>query len=629
MAVQAPLLESRSTRGMKPGKWGRVFLMLFLLASLAGLIFFFSRPRLPYGEKDYQKALMAGDHERIVLIYDALRAKGADLGKGDLSGRKGDLKREADRLVSLMEEEAGREGERLIAALLAGGKLSEEDIRWLDLYAGMAGQSLDRAVRARLAAYLDGHLEEEAFRHFVGQLDQVAQLAREYRGLARGLDRVKKVREGLARAEEAALDQEYYGEARALEELLAAVDLTGLEGVRSYLEDRLEKAWMAYYKEEMPLIRQEMARERTYDAQARIRRLLPHFDQDEELLAFESICLERNPEFVISWWDPVDHLALKPLIADSQRAFDGDKFQEAADRDLLLTGEFEKMLEDLYQADYVLVDGASFVSDSGALKPINCPRGKKPLVLVLEDFYSSLPRSESGMAWRLDVDGEGQILGVLLDADGSERSDSSYTAIGILESFIDRHPDFSFNGARGVIALVGQYGLLGYPVADVQDLALRRNARESDLDPDLIPRTDFAYNRQKLAGVLEALEARNWQMASGTYSRLSLSFSSPSMIKRDLAMMELWVEPYTGKLKDLYCPFGDHVEGDPAKTGIYREAGYRLQSGYGAWPYWKAGGGYVYISRTFVSGSALRRPVEGNLGRYFDAGRILDRAARP
>ena len=57
-------------------------------------------------------------------------------------------------------------------------------------------------------------------------------------------------------------------------------------------------------------------------------------------MAFYEGCQAKNPDKVSTWRDPVEHLAIKPLIADSQRAFDGDKYQAAADRDLLLTGEF-------------------------------------------------------------------------------------------------------------------------------------------------------------------------------------------------------------------------------------------------------------------------------------------------
>lgn len=148
-----------------------------------------------------------------------------------------------------------------------------------------------------------------------------------------------------------------------------------------------------------------------------------------------------------------------------------------------------------------------------------------------------------------------------------------------------------------------------------------------DLPP--LPRTDFSANREKVRAIVSALESRNWKIASGTYNRLSLPFVTVEEIRQDITMTEMWVEPYTGKLSALYCPFGDHIEADPDKTKIYTESGYMLQSGYGAWPYWHGGDGYVYVSRTFLSGAGLRQPRTVNLERFLDAGQVMDRESRP
>jgi hypothetical protein len=150
-----------------------------------------------------------------------------------------------------------------------------------------------------------------------------------------------------------------------------------------------------------------------------------------------------------------------------------------------------------------------------------------------------------------------------------------------------------------------------------------------EVDVPELPPTDFSANRRKVEAIVTALISRNWSMASGTYSRLSLPFVSMEEIEKDLAMTQMWVEPYTGELTALYCPFGDHIEGNPQKTKLYTRAGYRLQSGYGTWAYWHGGDGYVYVSRTQLSGTALRQASSVNLNRFFDPGKVLDKASRP
>ncbi len=627
--MNSPLLERTRARRFKPGLPIRILLVLLVLVALAALLLFLTRPRLPYRLGDYERAVKAGDDEKVFEIYNALREKRAVLSDARQTDRVESLLAEADRLIEGMEADAGRRGEALIRSLLAGAVLTEDEVNWLDRYAGLAGQGVLGALAEATGQFLNQAVEEEAFLHLLREITRVPQLARDYKALLDRQETLLALKEGLEKVNDTAAKGGLYQEALAIQKLVAGTDLTGLDPVRDYLEDRLERVWQAYYQEEIPLIRQEMDRDRTYDASIRIKRLIGRFEGDEELLAFQAICEKRNPEAMTTWWDPVEHIGVKPLIADPARAFDGDRFQEAADRDLLLTGEFERLLRELYERDYVLVDSRSFADEEGRLRGIPCPVGKKPLVLVLEDFYSSLPRAESGLAWRLDVNDQGQVEGVLLDEDGQERSDRAFTAIGILEAFLEEHPSFSFNGATGTIALVGQYGLFGYPVADIQDLALRRNAEESELALPGPPISDFSHNRQKLAAVVEALEARNWKLSSGTYERLSLPFTPASVIRQDLILMERWVEPYTGKLTSLYCPFGDHVEFDQAKLALFAEAGYTLQSGYGTWAYWDNPQGHVYVTRTYLSGAGLRRPGASNLNRFFDASKVYDAVTRP
>jgi len=104
------------------------------------------------------------------------------------------------------------------------------------------------------------------------------------------------------------------------------------------------------------------------------------FPEDVELRRLEEICLEKTPAEIRYWNGPVEHIAIKPLIADHKRAFDGDRFAASADRDLLLITEFQLILESLYERDYVLVDGRSFVSDEGSARVVPCRKARSLFV---------------------------------------------------------------------------------------------------------------------------------------------------------------------------------------------------------------------------------------------------------
>ncbi len=627
--MSSPLLESTSKPRIKKGHLIRMLIVLLLVSAVAFAIWMIQKPRLPFSMKDYEQAVLAGDDARIFHIYNTLREKRADLADKKSSDTVKRLDELSESIILRIEDDAIKKSDNLLRRTLEGQSLLPEEIEWLEQYFVMAGQGMMQTVKNATASYLIGDLEESSFLHFLHEVTGIPRLTREYSAILDRFDTVTSVRERLEKADEYGQEAKYYEEAIHLEKIVSETDFTGLEPVFDYLSERLSRVWQRYYDEQIVYIRHEMAHDRTYDAGIRLEKLLSHFTENAELLNFKAISDERNPDPIITWWDPVEHIAIKPIIADPMRAFDGDKYQAAADRDLLLADEFERILQKLYENQYVLVDSDSFVSQEGKLMGIACPRGKKPLVLVLEDFYGSFPRAESGVAFGLDLNDEGETVGFLLEEDGRKRMDRRYTAIGILEEFIEKHPDFSFNGATGTIALVGQYGLLGHPVADVQELALLREAKEAELAVPDNWQGDYAVNRETVKKLLEALEAKNWHLASGTYGRLSLPYVKTADIARDLAMMEMWVLPYTGPLKELYCPFGDHVEQQKAKAKLFSDAGYLLQSGYGAWAYWHNSEGYVYVSRTFVSGDGLRHPGTYNLNRLFDTGGVIQRDLRP
>ncbi|HZK29435.1 MAG TPA: hypothetical protein VFD19_04380 [Clostridia bacterium] len=627
--MDQPLLESTGKRRFRRETLTGVAVVVVVALLVVLITLFIRKPRLPFTLTDYEQAIGTGNDDRIFEIYDHLREKRAQLLESEETIRVTKLIAEADTIINRIEQDADEKGNVLITSVAWGEKLSPDSVAWLDRYAAMSGQGMSAAVMEEVARYFDGAMDESAFKQFLDEILRVPSLAREFEPLRDRHDKVKQIGDQLNEANHAADDDDLYREALALLKLTANKDLVGFEPVSSYLEKRLKTVQSAYHADQIVLIREEMTLEKTYDASVRIKRILEWFPEDNELQNFYAICAKKNPRRIITWWNPVEQVAIKPIIADAERAFDGDRFSAAADRDLLLAVELERVLEQLYENDYVLVDSRSPVTADGKLRGIPCPEGKKPVVLVLEDFYGSWPRSESGMAWCLDVDGEGRIVGVLLESNGVERADRRYSAVGIIEAFILEHPDFSFNGATGVIAVVGQYGIFGYPVADHQDLAVRREAKDLGL---VFPEsfvTDFAWNRSKVRELVRTLKSRNWVLASGTYGRLSLPEESADMIRQDLSMLERWVVPYTGEFTALYCPFGQHIEFDEKKISIFTEAGYTLQSGYEARAYMNQGRDHVYISRTFLSGDGLRRPSVQNLARFFDTREIIEISSRP
>lgn len=136
----------------------------------------------------------------------------------------------------------------------------------------------------------------------------------------------------------------------------------------------------------------------------------------------------------------------------------------------LTVADFNQILSDLYDQDYVLVDVYSLASsgDGGFTDgSVQVPKGKKPLIISQADC--SYTAEDDGKADSLVLDEKsGKVLCQYTETNESDGStDSLIGAVDVipcLESFISQHPDFSYNGARGIIGITGYRGLFGYTV---------------------------------------------------------------------------------------------------------------------------------------------------------------------
>ena len=98
---------------------------------------------------------------------------------------------------------------------------------------------------------------------------------------------------------------------------------------------------------------------------------------------------------------------------------------------------------------------------------VQVPKGKKPLIISQTDC--SYTTEDDGKADSLVLDSKsGKILCQYTEKNENDGSTDSLTGavdvIPCLENFISQHPDFSYNGARGIIGITGYRGLFGYTV---------------------------------------------------------------------------------------------------------------------------------------------------------------------
>jgi len=307
----------------------------------------------------------------------------------------------------------------------------------------------------------------------------------------------------------------------------------------------------------------------------------------------------------------VEHIFFHPLIAYPNRAFDNDGMAKGFDDWFVTAKEFQAILEGLYKNDYILIDIRSLFeekNDQGvpslARKELLLPEGKKPLVLSVDDINYYPYMIENGTVSKLIVDDQGLIAAVSQEPDGSERITYDNEIVPILDVFVREHPDFSFQGAKGMLNLTGYEGILGYRTQNLQA-------------------SDYEQVKQEAMKVVEALKKDGWSFASHSWGHLDAQKISFDRFKRDTQRWKKEVEPLIGETTVYVYPFGSGVQpGDP-KFQALLDAGFRVICGVGPEPYLKISSQYALMDRRHIDGVALRGQAK-RLSGLFDAKAVLD-----
>lgn len=334
---------------------------------------------------------------------------------------------------------------------------------------------------------------------------------------------------------------------------------------------------------------------------------------------------------LVAWNDPtkIPNLSFQLLIADPQRAFSDPTYKNSFDRNFVTTEEFGKILDRLYAGGYILVSLDDIVAFSGTgytAKELMLPAGKKPILLTQTNVNYSLYLVDSdgdlaadkggcGFASKLIVDADGNIRSEMVDANGNTVT-GAYDLVPILEDFIRDHPDFSYRGARAMLALTGYNGLFGYRT---------HSAAKEKLGED-------AY-AQEVAGakkVAEALTNAGYDLACYTYANLGYGSRALAVIQNDLSSWEAEVTPILGQLDTFVFAQNSDISTESTYSGqkfqALQEAGFRRYLGFstnGA-PWATLQEDYMRMGRIMVGGENIRNHPDWFEG-IFDCTDLLNR----
>jgi hypothetical protein len=485
--------------------------------------------------------------------------------------------------------------------------LTAEEITFLKGVEGLAVPRLTGTLHTVSTAVLEGRTEPDHARAVFTALESSGLIPDQIAEFKQNVSAMEAVRDRYTAALELKRSNDQLGAALKLREILddRSVKTTG------YAYEQVSLLFYELTDELKPDLMQELSvmieNDRVFTANTFLVTLRKLYPGDAVLAAYEQEVKRKIPENLVAWRGQVVHLVVNPLITRPAAAFDGDRWSDNADLNRLTGTEFERMLEQLYQQGYMLISESSLLKADGSFKSISLPQGKKPLILTISGLSYPITVRQQGTAERLVYDPESNlVLCEYINVEGERVVDEGGESVCILNRFVRAHPDFSFDGAKGTIAVRGAYDIFGYVTTEAQATASRDLATLYGLPPETYDTGLFANHQQAVGRIAKHLKEQGWEFASYGYSESSMTELTPDEIRSEAAAWRSTVGSLVGDTKIFVYPNNHILPGNDERSQALQESGFRIFNGIGPKPFLYNQENYIYMDCQMVSGSILR-----------------------
>ena len=248
------------------------------------------------------------------------------------------------------------------------------------------------------------------------------------------------------------------------------------------------------------------------------------------------------------------------------------------------------------------------------------PEGKKPFVMSQDDVCYYEYMEGDGFASRIVIGDDGKPTCEMVMDDGTV-SVGSYDLIPLLEDFIQEHPDFSYKGARAVIAFTGYNGILGY----------RTDEAYRDSNPNL------EEDREMAKKVAQCLRNNGWELASHSWGHKNMGEMAMDNFRTDTDKWESQVESLIGPTDIILFPYGSDIgdwrgySPDNERFAYLYEKGFRYFCNVDSAQYWvQIGENYFRQGRRNLDGFRMyydlpeTDPQTDHLSDLFDVTQVFD-----
>ncbi len=323
----------------------------------------------------------------------------------------------------------------------------------------------------------------------------------------------------------------------------------------------------------------------------------------------------------------IPNLSFHALIEDLPRAMKDENYGGSYNKNFVSTGEFKAILNQLYANGYVLVNFENFVesatdtsgNEKFITKAIYLPADKKPIMITetMVNYYAYMVDPDKdgvldgkggGFANKLVLQ-NGEIKAAYVDANGQSLV-GDYDLVPILETFIQEHPDFSYQGARATLAVTGDEGIFGYRI-NTSNIASKGQA----------------FYDQECAGakeIVQALRDKGYRLACFTYGNKAYRDMSAAEIQADLQQWTQQITPVIGQVDTLvFARISNISDYSGPLFSVLHTTGFRYFVSNNTQPWAEVNSTYVRQNRLMVTGQNMQHYPNQFTG-IFDCAAILD-----
>lgn len=339
--------------------------------------------------------------------------------------------------------------------------------------------------------------------------------------------------------------------------------------------------------------------------------------------------------------DQVTHVFFHTMVKDTGKAFDGDLNEAGYNQVMTTMSEFAGIIESMYEKGYVMVSLHDMckVNGDGTVSrgEILLPPGKKPFVLSQDDVSYYHYMDGDGFAQKLIVDEDGRVKNTYIEEDGSI-SVGDYDMVPWIDTFVEEHPDFSYHGHKGIIALTGYEGVLGYRTDEVY--RTKESSRITEYQQrffDANPGFDEAAWQNEVEQaktVANAMKANGWEFASHTWGHISPTVKGIDGVMQDTQRWLDNVATVVGDTDVIIFAFGADIGGwepytsENAYFTYLKEKGFNIFCNVDSSQYWvQFGENYMRQGRRNLDGYRMYYNPD-MLSDLFDVDAVWD-SSRP